>query len=57
MPSAIVKRWHVDRCPGLNREVVSLASDTAEWHGIHFLVLATLNIATLLTCCKTARLD
>lgn len=37
--------------------VLCLASDTAEWYGVHFLALATLTIATMSICRRSERPD
>lgn len=37
--------------------VLCLASDTAEWYGVHFLALATLTMAIISICRQSERLD
>jgi 4-hydroxybenzoate polyprenyltransferase len=37
--------------------VLCLASDIAEWYGVHFFALATLTMATMSICRQSERLD
>lgn len=37
--------------------VLCLASDTAEWYGVHFFALAALTMATMLICRRSGRVD